>query len=83
MEKELKDVKKLIKTYEKNKSLPEKIVERYKRNLYAVGEFAINTNPNVLVVPQQFGIRERKMSKYDCESRIFIIHILRDLQFVN
>ncbi len=45
MEKELKDVKKLIKTYEKNKSLPKKIVERYKRNLYAVGEFAINTNP--------------------------------------
>jgi len=43
--KELRDVKKLIKTYEQKKSLPKKIIENYKRNLFAVGEFAINTNP--------------------------------------
>ncbi|MEM4663011.1 MAG: hypothetical protein QXM75_03235 [Candidatus Diapherotrites archaeon] len=45
IEKELKDSKKLIKMYEKSRSLPSKIVKRYKKNFYGVGEFAINTNP--------------------------------------
>ena len=42
---ELKDVKKLIKKYEQNRSLPKRIVDSYRKNFKRVGEFAINTNP--------------------------------------
>jgi len=41
---ELSDARKLIKKYEKNKSLPKKIIATYKKNFFGVGEFAINTN---------------------------------------
>jgi len=37
---------KLLKTQEKNKSLPKEIIEMKKRNFNNLGEFAINTNPN-------------------------------------
>lgn len=43
--KELRDVKKLIKTFEQKKSLPKRVIENYKRNFFSVGEFAVNTNP--------------------------------------
>jgi len=42
---ELKDVKKLIREFEKNKALPKAITKMYKDNFKSVGEFAINTNP--------------------------------------
>jgi hypothetical protein len=45
VKKELKDVRKLIRELEKSKSLPEEVIEAYKKNLRRVGEFAINTNP--------------------------------------
>lgn len=45
IEKELRDVKKLINEYEKNKALPAEIIKQYRENFKRVGEFAINTNP--------------------------------------
>ncbi len=43
--KELRDAKKLLRIYEKNRSLPKKIVNSYRKNFRMTGEFAINTNP--------------------------------------
>ncbi len=45
MKQELRDAKKLLKIYEKNKSLPKKVLKSYRENFYRVGEFAVNTNP--------------------------------------
>ncbi len=45
IEKELKDGKKLIREYEKNRALPKQVTGMYRRNYRRVGEFAINTNP--------------------------------------
>jgi leucyl aminopeptidase (aminopeptidase T) len=43
--KELRDVRKLIKLYEKNRALPKRVITSYKENFKRIGEFAINTNP--------------------------------------
>lgn len=45
LQKEYKDLKKLLKEYEKKKSLPRNILKMYKDNFWRVGECAINTNP--------------------------------------
>lgn len=45
IEKEFADSRKLIKMYEKSRSLPSKIISAYKKNFFGIGEFAINTNP--------------------------------------
>ncbi|MEM0360640.1 MAG: hypothetical protein QXK06_04880 [Candidatus Diapherotrites archaeon] len=61
MEKELSDAKKLIKEYEKNKSLPAPIIKQYKENLDRVGEFAINTNPKARL--SNYLIENEKIAK--------------------
>ncbi len=43
-ENKLKESKQMISLYQKNKTLPKKTIDEYKRNFYKVGEFAINTN---------------------------------------
>jgi len=61
IKKELNDARKLIKEFEKNKSLPKKIIEEYKKNFKRVGEFSINTSPKARL--SRYLIETEKMAK--------------------
>ncbi len=64
-ERKLKEAKKMISLYEKNKALPKETIEEYKRNFMHIGEFAINTN------------RDAKPSRYliEAEKTAGMVHL--------